>query len=103
MRLAVKFAGAHIVRLLLGGGAECDARDDWGRMAIFYAPVSSEVFGMTLLLRFIFGAVLAAGVALWSGIPLTLGVILVVAVGIMAAIWGDKFLLGFMALMRYLR
>jgi hypothetical protein len=55
------------------------------------------------LLRFIFGAVLAGGLVLWGGIPLTLGVIFVVAVGIIAAMWGDKFLLGFMSLMRYLR
>jgi len=58
---------------------------------------------MTLLLRFIFGAVLAGGLVLWGGIPLTLGVIFVIGVGIIAAMWGDKFLLGFMSLMRYLR
>lgn len=58
---------------------------------------------VTLLLRFIFGALLAGGLVLWGGIPLMLGVIFVVAVGIIAAMWGDKFLLGFMSLMRYMR
>ncbi|MGH9880589.1 MAG: hypothetical protein ACRD6N_04070 [Pyrinomonadaceae bacterium] len=58
---------------------------------------------VTILLRFIFGAVLAGGLALWGGIPFLLGVTFVVAVGIVAAVWGDKFLLRFMSLMRYLR
>ena len=57
----------------------------------------------TLLLRFIFGAFLAGGVVLWGGIPPMFGVIFVLAVGIIAALWGDKFLLGFMSLMRYMR
>ena len=42
--LAAKFAGAEMVRILLDAGAEVDARDEWGRTALFYAPVSSEVF-----------------------------------------------------------
>ena len=58
---------------------------------------------MTLLLRFIFGAVLAGSLVVWGHFPLILGIILVVAVGIIAMIWGDKFLLGFMSLMRYMR
>lgn len=58
---------------------------------------------VTLLLRFIFGALLAGGLVLWGGIPLKLGVIFVAAVGMIAAMWGDKFLLGFMSLMRYMR
>lgn len=58
---------------------------------------------MTFVLRFIFGAVLAGGVVLWGRIPITFGIPFVLAVGIMATIWGDKFLLGFMSLMRYLR
>ena len=58
---------------------------------------------MTILLRFIFGIILAGGLALWGGIPFPGGVIFVVCVGIMAAVWGDKFLLGFMSLMRHLR
>jgi ankyrin repeat protein len=45
LMLAVKFADADMVRLLLEGGAEVDARNDWGRTALFYAPVSSQVFG----------------------------------------------------------
>lgn len=58
---------------------------------------------MTILLRFIFGVMLAGGLALWWGLPSPWEVISVAAVGIMAAVWGDKFLLGFMSLMRYLR
>jgi ankyrin repeat protein len=48
LMLAVKFAGVDMVRLLLEAGAEVDARDDWGRTALFYVPVSSEVFGILL-------------------------------------------------------
>jgi hypothetical protein len=58
---------------------------------------------MTLLLRFIFGAFLAGGIVLWGWMPIAFGIPFVLAVGIIAAIWGDKFLLGFMSLMRYLR
>jgi len=42
--LAAKFANADVVRLLVGAGAAIDAQDDWGRTAMFYAPISSEVF-----------------------------------------------------------
>jgi ankyrin repeat protein len=45
LMLAVKFADADMVRLLLEAGAEVDAKDDWGGTALFYAPVSSQVFG----------------------------------------------------------
>ncbi len=58
---------------------------------------------VTTVLRFIFGAVLAGCLALWGGMPFLLSVIFVMAVGIVAAVWGDKFLLGFMSVMRYLR
>jgi len=59
---------------------------------------------MTIFLRFGFGVILAGGlVAMRGGMPLLVEVIFVVGVGLIAAIWGDKFLLGFMSLMRYLR
>ena len=48
LMLAVKFAGVDMVQLLLESGAGVDARDDWGRTALFYAPVASEVFGVLL-------------------------------------------------------
>ena len=48
LMLAVKFADAAMIRLLLGAGAEVDARDTWGRTALFYAPLSSEVFRVLL-------------------------------------------------------
>jgi len=59
---------------------------------------------MTIFLRFTFGVILAGGlVVMRGGMPLLVEVIFVVGVGLIAAIWGDKFLLGFMSLMRYLR
>ena len=58
---------------------------------------------MTILLRFIVGVILAAAVVIWSGLPSALEVTLVLSIGTIAAIWGDKFILGFMSLMRYLR
>lgn len=44
LMLAVKFANAEMVQLLLDAGANVNARDDWGRSALFYAPVTSEAF-----------------------------------------------------------
>ena len=58
---------------------------------------------MTIVLRFIFGFVLAAGLAMWTQLDFPLNVILVLSVGTMAAIWGDRFILGFMSVMRYFR
>ena len=58
---------------------------------------------VTILLRFIFGVILAAGLAIWLGFPFPLEIIFVLSVGTMAGIWGDKFILGFMSLMRYFR
>jgi ankyrin repeat protein len=46
--LAAKFAGPDMVRMLLEAGAGVDAWDEWGRTALFYAPVSSEAFGVLL-------------------------------------------------------
>ena len=56
---------------------------------------------ITIVLRFIFGFILAGGLALWGHIPFPL--IFALIVGTLAAIWGDKFILGFMSLMRYFR
>jgi ankyrin repeat protein len=42
--LAAMFADAEMVRLLLDAGAEVDARNEWGRTALFFAAVSSEAF-----------------------------------------------------------
>jgi hypothetical protein len=58
---------------------------------------------MTIVLRFIFGAILAAAVLVFGGLPFVMNIILVLSVGLIAAIWGDKFILGFMSLMRYFR
>ena len=56
---------------------------------------------MTILLRFIFGVILSGGLALWAGIGFPIDLVFVMSVGIMAAIWGDRFILGFMSLMRF--
>lgn len=58
---------------------------------------------MIITLRFIFGVVLAGGLSLWVGMPLAGVIILAVAGGLMASVWGDKFLMSLMNLMRYLR
>ena len=58
---------------------------------------------MTIVLRFIFGVVLAGGLALWTHIPFPADIVFVLIVATMAAVWGDKFILGFMSLMRYFR
>ena len=58
---------------------------------------------MTILLRFIFGVILAAPLLVLVGLPFVIDIILVLSVGVIAAIWGDKFILGFMSLMKYLR
>ena len=58
---------------------------------------------MTILLRFVFGVILAGGISLWAGIGFPIDIVFVLSVGIMAGIWGDKFILGFMSLMRYFR
>jgi len=57
----------------------------------------------TIFLRFLFGAILAAGLALWCMLPFPAVVIVTLGVGTSAAIWGDRFILGFMSLMRYFR
>lgn len=46
--LAAKFAGADMMRLLLEAGARVDTRDAWGRTSLFYAPITSEGFGVLL-------------------------------------------------------
>ena len=58
---------------------------------------------MTIFLRFIFGGILAAGLALWCQISFPINIIFVLSVATMAGVWGDKFILGFMSLMRYFR
>ena len=58
---------------------------------------------LTIVLRFIFGMVLAGGLALWGGVDFPTSLIFALSVGTVAGIWGDKFLLGFMSLMRYFR
>jgi hypothetical protein len=58
---------------------------------------------VTIVLRFIFGVVLAGGLALWGGMDFPTNLIFALGAGTAAGIWGDKFLLGFMSLMRYFR
>ena len=42
--LATKFADTSMIRLLLDAAVEVNDRDDKGRTALFYTPVSSEAF-----------------------------------------------------------
>ena len=58
---------------------------------------------LTIVLRFVFGVILAGGLVIWIGLPVAIELIFVLSVGLMAGIWGDKFILGFMSLMRYFR
>jgi hypothetical protein len=59
---------------------------------------------VTILLRFIIGVILSAAVLVpLGGLSFLLTLVVVLSVGTAAAIWGDKFILGVMWLMRYLR
>ena len=58
---------------------------------------------LTILLRFMFGFILAGGVGLWVHFDFPGDLIFALTVGALAAVWGDRFILGFMSLMRYLR
>jgi fatty acid desaturase len=58
-------------------------------------------------MRFLFGAiaglVLVAFLAIWGFVPLWLGISLPVAVGVLATFFGDRFIVGFMRIFRWLR
>jgi hypothetical protein len=56
-----------------------------------------------IILRFIIGVVLTASMVVSLGLPPIASITCILTVGVMAGIWGDKFLLGFMSLMRYFR
>lgn len=58
---------------------------------------------MTIFLRFSFGFILGGGLALRCLESFPLSLIFALSVGTVAAVWGDKFILGFMSLMRYFR
>lgn len=61
----------------------------------------------TLVLRFAFGVVvggiLVAFFAIWFLVPLWLGVAVPVISGLLAAFFGDRFLVGFVRMFRWLR
>ena len=67
------------------------------------ADVTSIMSPVTVVVRFVFGIILAGGVVLWGGGSFLEVTLFAVVVGIVAAIWGDKFLMAFMSFMRYLR
>lgn len=58
---------------------------------------------LNIILRFVLGFILAGGLALWAMVDFPVNLILALGVGTSAAVWGDKFILGFMSLMRYFR
>ena len=57
---------------------------------------------LTIILRFMLGFILAGALAVYL-VYFPANLILALGVGTCAAIWGDKFILGFMSLMRYFR
>lgn len=56
---------------------------------------------LTIVLRVVFGVILAGGLSLWAGVGFPIDLVFVMSVGVIAAIWGDKFILGFMSLTRF--
>lgn len=62
---------------------------------------------LTIVLRFLFGAivggVLVAFLAIWGLVPLWLGVALPVVSGLISSLFGDRFLVGFMRVFRWLQ
>lgn len=44
LSFAARNADAPLVRLLIESGAGVNERDEWGRTAVFYAPLKSEAF-----------------------------------------------------------
>ena len=61
------------------------------------------IVSMTIFLRFVFGLILAGGLAMWWQLPLVAIILFPLTIGMIAAIWGDKFILGFMSFMRFFR
>ena len=58
---------------------------------------------MEAAFRFLTVAIIALGFALWCGIPLVLGLILILTLGTAAIIWGDKVLINFVAAIRHFK
>ncbi|MDP1673355.1 MAG: hypothetical protein Q8L65_09585 [Burkholderiales bacterium] len=62
---------------------------------------------VTIGLRFLFGAVvggiLVAFLAIWGLVPLWLGVAMPLISGLLAVFFGDRFLVGFMRVFRWLQ
>jgi len=68
-----------------------------------FSAFGIELSAVTILLRFIFGFILGGGLALWLLMSFPEILVLAIGVGSLASIWGDKFILGFMSLLRYVR
>jgi hypothetical protein len=47
---------------------------------------------ITLLVRFLIGLILGGAFVIWGGMPLLMGMLLAVGIGILVALWGDQFL-----------
>jgi hypothetical protein len=47
---------------------------------------------ITLLIRFLVGMILCSAFVIWGGVPLVMGLLLAVGIGILTTIWGDDFL-----------
>ena len=55
---------------------------------------------MTLLIRFLIGLILGGAFVIRGGMPLIMGMLLAVGIGILVALWGDNFLVWLMRLSR---
>jgi hypothetical protein len=58
---------------------------------------------MEAMLRALVAVIIALSFAIRSGLPLAPSVILILSVGFTTALWGDKVLVSFVAVLRHLR
>jgi hypothetical protein len=57
---------------------------------------------MEAVLRFLAVTIITASFAIWDGLPLVLSAILTLSIGLAAAVWGDKVIVGFVSVVRHL-
>ena len=73
-----------------------------GRLELTMTTVDVSVIFIRLLFGAIVGGVLVAFLAVWGLAPLWLGIALPIATGVLAGVFGDKLLVGFMRIFRWL-
>ena len=52
------------------------------------------------LVRFLIGLVLGGAFVIWGGVPLIMGLLLAVGMGVLTSIWGDHFVVWLIRLSR---